>query len=104
MSHVTCQHINSRWVDESFEQKRHVPLEPTHMLHLSMKRKAEFSQTYDRYEDSYSRNLSDREYVCVCERETKREPVCVSVFMCVCLCVCVFVCVCVDCSGSFYLQ
>ena len=50
--------IEDIWIHECYENKRLVPLEPRHMLHISTKRQEEFSHLYDVYEDSYTRNLT----------------------------------------------
>jgi hypothetical protein len=49
--------VSHLWIAECYEMKGHVPLEPRHMLHTSAKRRDEFSACFDRYSDSYIRNL-----------------------------------------------
>ena len=53
--------IEHLWIHECYENKTLVPLEPRHMLHISAKRREEFSQLYDMYEDSYGRDLTTEE-------------------------------------------
>jgi hypothetical protein len=53
--------VSFMWMHECYEQRQLVPLEPRFMMHTSANRKAEFSRLYDRYEDSYTRDLDAQE-------------------------------------------
>jgi hypothetical protein len=53
--------VSFMWIHECYEQRQLVPLEPRFMMHTSANRKAEFSRLYDRYEDSYTRDLDAAE-------------------------------------------
>ena len=61
--------VDPSWVAECYENRACLPLEPRHMKNISSQRKDEFSELFDRYEDSYTRDITKDELSVKLEKE-----------------------------------